>query len=101
MIVYEESAVHICPSARYIDVDQSQWYHEAVDFAIENGLFVGTSDTTFEPNTAMSRAMLVTVLWRLEGNPAVSAAGSFADVAGNAWYANAVAWASANKIVSG
>jgi hypothetical protein len=49
----------------------------------------------------MSRAMLVTVLWRLEGNPAVSAAGSFADVAGNAWYANAVAWASANKIVSG
>lgn len=101
MIDYDQSAVHICPSEGFADVDQSMWYHEAIDFVIEKGLFMGTSETTFEPNIPMNRAMLVTVLWRLEGNPAVSSASSFEDVASNAWYANAVAWASANKIVSG
>jgi hypothetical protein len=93
--------IDYCPSAHYIDVDHSKWYHEAVDFAIEKGLFVGTSDATFEPNTAMSRAMLVTVLWRLEGSPTVASADSFEDVVSNTWYRNAVAWANANKIVSG
>lgn len=96
-----EPAVHTSPSEHYIDVDQSLWYHEAIDFVIENGLFVGTSETTFEPNTAMSRAMLVTVLWRLEGNPVISSSSTFKDVASGAWYTNAVIWASANKIVAG
>jgi uncharacterized repeat protein (TIGR02543 family) len=101
IIDYDESAVHVCPSERYLDVNQSMWYHEAIDFVIEKGLFVGTSETTFEPNSPMSRAMLVTVLWRLEWSPSVLDAGSFEDVAYNAWYANAVAWAGANKIISG
>lgn len=101
MIDYDESVVHVCPSKRYTDVDQSLWYHEAIDFVIENGLFLGTSDTTFEPNTAMNRAMLVTVLWRLEGKPVVSSSGTFEDVASNTWYTDAVTWANTNKIVEG
>ena len=82
-------------------MDKSAWYYDAVEFALRKGLFVGTSDTTFEPNTAMSRAMLVTVLWRMEGEPAVTAANAFTDVVGNAWYAKPVLWANANNIVSG
>lgn len=101
MVDYDESLVQISPMDRYVDVDPSAWYYEAVQFAIERGLFVGTSETTFEPNTAMSRAMLVTVLWRLEDSPAATSASTFKDVAIDAWYANAVAWANANEIVSG
>jgi uncharacterized repeat protein (TIGR02543 family) len=101
MVSYDESLVKVSPTDRYVDVDKAAWYYEAVEFALEKGLFVGTSDTTFEPDTAMSRAMLVTVLWRMEGEPVVTAASAFTDVAGNAWYAKPVLWANANNIVSG
>lgn len=101
MVAYDASLVKVSPADRYTDVDKTAWYYEAVEYALENGLFVGISDTTFEPNTAMSRAMLVTVLWRMEGEPAVTSVNSFTDVAADAWYAKPVLWANENNIVSG
>ena len=89
-----------CPSKVFKDVDQTQWYHEAVDYAIVNGLFNGTSKDTFEPNAAMTRGMLVTVLHRMEGTPAPKAAAKFTDLT-QAWYKDAVAWAAENGIVNG
>lgn len=89
-----------CPSAAFEDVKPTTWYHEAIDYAVSNKLFGGMSDTTFEPETAMTRAMLVTVLWRFEGEPSGGIA-NFTDVKANTWYAKAVAWASKNDIVNG
>ena len=89
-----------CPSAKFTDVKATDWYHEAVDFAVENGLFGGMSENTFEPNTAMTRAMLVTVLWRYEGQPK-EGTNSFTDVPDGQWYTDAVAWAAHNSIVGG
>ena len=89
-----------CPSYRFTDVNYGDWYHEAVDFAVANGLFKGMSDTTFEPNTAMNRAMLVTVLWRYAGSPK-EGTNTFTDVKNGQWYTDAIAWASSNGIVGG
>ncbi len=89
-----------CPSKRFGDVDQSLWYHEAVDYAIEHGLFNGTGDHAFEPDSAMTRAMLVTVLHRMEGAPAPKTQPGFTDLTQD-WYRNAVAWAAENGIVKG
>lgn len=90
-----------CPSAGYTDVVQSAWYHEAVDYAIENGLMTGTSATTFEPSTELSRAMIVTVLYSLEGKPETAYADIFDDIAEGEWYSIPVIWASENGIVAG
>ena len=89
-----------CPSAHFTDISAADWYHEAVDFAVENGLFGGMSANTFEPNTAMTRAMLVTVLWRYAGEPA-EGENTFTDVPAGQWYTDAVAWAAHNNIVGG
>ncbi|MDO4281912.1 MAG: S-layer homology domain-containing protein [Peptococcaceae bacterium] len=89
-----------CPLHAFTDVIPEAWYHDGVHYALDNGLLVGTSATTFSPDAATSRGMLVTILWRMEGEPAADAA-SFADVADGAYYADAVAWAAANDIVSG
>ena len=93
--------VHVCPSKPFTDVDITQWYHEGIDYVLLDGLFKGTSATTFEPNAAMTRAMLVTVLHRLEGTPAATTGNPFADVVSGNWYTNAVIWASAKGIVKG
>lgn len=78
------------------------WAREAIESVVAKGLFNGTTETTFEPQTMMSRAMLATVIWRLEGEPeAASKTTSFADVKADAYYAEAVAWANANGIVNG
>lgn len=92
---------HDCPSEKFTDVDTSQWYHEGIDFVLLNGLFNGTSETTFEPNADMTRAMLVTVLWRLDKEPDAANTSLFADVATGTWYIAAVAWAAENEIVQG
>lgn len=84
----------------FTDTFDSAWYYEDVIYAYVNGLFSGTADTTFEPDLAMTRCMLATVLWRMENEPQASAA-SFTDVGDGMYYARAVAWASANGIVSG
>lgn len=93
--------VHNCLAKQFTDVDLSKWYHEGIDFVLLKGLFKGTSNTTFEPNATMTRAMLVTVLYRLEGEPATTAVNTFRDVAPNQWYTNAVAWAGDKGIVKG
>ena len=83
------------------DVDEGAWYAEAVHYVQENGLMAGTSPTTFEPHATTSRSMAVTILWRLAGSPAASGLMDYSDVAGGDWYAQAVAWAASEGIVSG
>lgn len=85
----------------FTDVRESDWFYEDVAFAYENGLFAGTSDTTFSPNASMTRAMLVTVLYRLEGQPAINGRSGFSDVQYNGYYEDAVTWAADNGIVNG
>ena len=73
----------------------------AVDYAVTKGLFKGTSKTTFSPSDSMTRGMIVTVLYRLAGCPAVSGASGFIDVKASAWYGRAVIWAAKKNIVTG
>lgn len=90
-----------CPSRAFPDLDPAQWYHLSTDYAITNHLFIGFEDGTFRPNGQMSRAMFAMVLWRVAGSPASSAALPFADVAADAWYADAVRWAYAAGVING
>ena len=83
------------------DVNPSDWFYDAVRFAFTTKLMKGMSDTMFSPGLDMSRAMLVTVLYRLEGEPTVSGNPSFTDVKSGEWYTNAIIWASQNSIVFG
>ena len=85
----------------FTDVKSGNWFYDAVKYAYEQGLMTGTSATTFDPNGTMNRAMIVTVLYRLENSPAVTGASKFTDVPAGQWYSDAVAWAAANKIVNG
>ena len=85
----------------FTDVPAGSWYYGAAAYAYNNGLFDGTSPTTFAPNAVMSRAMLVTVLWRLAGAPAPKGVNTFSDVPGGTWYTDAVTWAAENGVVSG
>lgn len=90
-----------CPSAGYEDVPPFEhWAHEGIDFALKEGLFQGISDTLFAPDKTMTRAMLVTVLWRNAGSPSVQT-NDFADVEPGQWYTEAVAWAKQTGIVNG
>ena len=84
----------------FIDVSRNAWYYDEVDYAYQHGLFGGMSENTFEPETAMTRGMLVTVLWRLEGEKAAGE-NSFSDVPDDEWYTKAVSWAAENNIVNG
>ena len=89
------------PSAtKFNDVSANDWFASAVDYVTGKGMMNGTADNTFSPKANTTRGMVVTVLYRLENQPSTSAA-SFTDVASGAYYANAVAWANANGIVSG
>ena len=86
----------------FTDVQETDWFYNAVSCAYVNGLFNGTSNTTFSPNDTMTRAMLAAVLYRLAGSPAGDGkAPAFTDVAPDTWYTNAVAWANGNGIVTG
>ena len=82
------------------DVVPGAWYTDAVQYAYDNSLMTGTSATTFEPNTTTTCGMIVSMLHRLEGSPAVGSA-EFSDVAGGDWYADPVAWAASEGIVGG
>lgn len=86
--------------ASYQDM-QGHWATAAVEYVVSKGLFSGTSATTFGPDLPMTRGMLVTVLYRVAGQPEAAAENGFADVSGDAYYAKAVAWASDNGIVQG
>lgn len=86
----------------FSDVAESAWYYTAVEFAWQNSLFAGATDTTFAPNAPMTRAMLVAVLWRMDGRPETGGTGTtFADVPDSQYYTQAVCWASENGIVAG
>ena len=85
----------------FTDVSESDWYYEAVTYAVRNRWMNGTARNTFSPNTAMTRGMLVTVLYRLAGSPAVTAECPFSDISSGSYCETAVAWAAANGIVSG
>ena len=85
----------------FTDVVAGTWYYGAAAYAYNNGLFAGMTPTTFAPNATMTRAMLVSVLWRLAGAPAPKAPNTFVDVPNGAWYTDAVTWAAENGVVSG
>ena len=89
-----------CPSAPFTDVDTSKWYHESIDYVLKHSMMNGVSGTSFAPNSNLTRGMLVQILFNLEGKPQ-SASASFSDVKADAWYAKAVGWAAANKVVTG
>ena len=85
----------------FTDVKADAWYYEAVQYVYEKELFAGVTTTTFEPNAPMTRAMLVSVLWRLEGRPEASGVNPFSDVQDGKWYTSGVLWAASKEIVSG
>lgn len=83
------------------DVKEEAWYYDAVNFVVDRNLFSGVSETKFAPNMQMTRSMLVSVLYRLEGSPAVTGTNNFTDVKSGQWYTDGVIWANGNGIVSG
>lgn len=85
----------------FYDVSRGDWYYEAVRYVYEKGIMEGTSAHYFSPNADLSRGMLATILYRLEGSPNVSSYSSFNDVADTSYYAKAIAWAERNGIVNG
>ena len=89
------------PDLPFSDVTESDWFYDAVTYAYENGLMDGVGAGLFAPNSETTRAQLVTILYRLEGEPAVSGDLPFTDVEAGTWYTNAVLWAAQNGIVNG
>ena len=100
VVTFADAGEHICPSEKFDDVDTSLWYHNAIDYVVANGLMAGVADDAFAPNATTTRGMIVTILYSLEGKPAV-AGDAFADVDEDDWYFNAVNWAAVNGIVAG
>ena len=91
-----------CPCTAFEDLPAAtNWAHNGIDFVIENNIFTGINATTFAPKNTMTRAMMITVLWRMAGKPAGSAAADFSDVPSGQYYTQAVAWGVENGIVSG
>ena len=93
--------VHDCPGDVFVDLGQDAWYHEYIDYMLEQGLMNGISGECFDPDGTVNRAMAVTVLYRLAGEPEVTNDSAFADVEENAWFADAVVWAEALGIAKG
>ena len=90
-----------CPLGAFSDLTAAAWYHDGVHYCLENGLMRGVSGGKFLPDGSTTRAQLVTVLWRLEGSPETTGAVRFNDVAGGAWYTEAVRWAAGCGVVKG
>ncbi|MBP1737487.1 MAG: hypothetical protein H6Q60_1368 [Oscillospiraceae bacterium] len=87
--------------SKFKDISSTDWYYEAVKYVVDAGLMKGTGSTTFEPNISMTRAMFVTVLYRLAGEPDVTTSNSFTDVVSDSWYEDAVIWGSENGVING
>ena len=85
----------------FTDVKEDDWYYKDVEYAVDNGFMRGTSNTTFAPDGIITRAMMVTVLYRAEGEPEIKGTTTFEDVDTGAYYANAVVWAQQNGIIKG
>ena len=99
----EEASVPACacPSAELTDVPQDAWYHTAVDFMVMHELMLGVDEGRFAPESTMTRAQLVTVLYRIAGEPETDGTHGFTDVADGMWYTDAIAWAAQNGVVNG
>ena len=90
-----------CPISKYIDASPTAWYHDGVHWALENGVMGGVSPRQFKPDGSTTRAMVATMLWRLEGSPIVSMDTGFVDVSESEWYADAVRWAASVGVING
>ena len=99
----EEKPTENCPCWDYTDVDRAAWYHSAVDYVIENGYMGSTSTTAlnFEPNAKVTRAMVASILYRINGSPDVEYTGKFTDVKEGSWYTKAIEWCAQNGLASG
>lgn len=101
---YTETVPITCPSLKFADLDITKWYHEAVDYMLNEGLMSGTTTTApllFDPNGATTRSMLVNILWRKAGSPASAVENPFDDVPVGQWYTASVLWAYENSVVAG
>jgi hypothetical protein len=104
VVAYDENAClqdAACVYAKFIDANTKAWYHDGVHFCVENGYMQGVSDTKFDPSGTLSRGMIVTMLWRMDGQKYPNYYMTFKDVPASEWYTEAVRWAAAEKIVSG
>ena len=90
-----------CPIWSYEDASLSAWYHDGVHYCLERGLMVGTDSTHFSPGMTASRAMIASILWRMEGEPEAKTTQPFSDVADGRWYTRAVAWAAEAGVIKG
>lgn len=91
-----------CPAGTFADVDLSRWYHESVDYMVTNGYMNGVDTTRFAPDQSVTRAQMVTILYRVAGEPGTEGmTNPFADVAEGTWYTDAVIWAAGQGVVQG
>ena len=97
-VTFEEIAPWTSP---YVDVTAGDWFYDAVEYVVDNGLMTGTSSTTFEPDAQLTRGMMATVLWAMSGGPVVNYAMDYTDVSDGDWYAEAVRWATSTGVVTG
>lgn len=99
--IQPDGAVTITVMPAFEDVSDDEWYFNSVWYAYAHGFMTGVSPTRFEPNSTLTRAMAVTILWRMEGKPAVSYDMPFTDVESDVWYTEAVRWAASEGVVKG
>ena len=102
--VFEDTAlseVVRTDSSLFTDVPAGTWYADGISYVVKKGIMTGIGNSRFAPNDATTRAMVVTILYRMEGEPYTSKAAGFSDVSSGAWYKNAVNWAAAAGIVKG
>jgi len=97
----QEEPVQMPTLSDYSDLDENAWYAASVEYALESGLMNGVGAGKFDPDGVTTRAQIVTMLWRLEGQPAVKYDAKFTDVAEGSWYLDAVCWAASEEIVTG
>ena len=93
--------MHFVPAFPFVDVPEDAWYYSVAKECYETGLISGTSATTFSPMQTMTRAMVVTILWRMEGEPATAFDDRFSDVSSKQWYATSISWAVEAGVVHG
>ena len=90
-----------CPIDKFTDAKNTAWYHDGVHYCLDESLMKGMSDVEFWPNGDVTRAQIVTILWRIEGSKVVNYAMKFKDVASDSWYAEAIRWAASEDVVTG
>lgn len=101
IVAYDKTRVVAGRYGSFSDLDADAWYHDGVNYVLENGIMSGVGGNLFAPNNSTSRAMMAQILWNMEGRPAVKHVISYTDVDGEQWYAEAIRWATSEKIMSG